>query len=96
MTATIAPPAERVKVCASVFRAANLQAYTKFNDHVGYHAEVSVDGKKPGRYIVTPAHSNQFKVRWFPSIGRTVVLGCSETAARAAGLILDHQLDLLP
>jgi hypothetical protein len=95
-TTTIEGPRERVRGMADVFSAAKLRVDSAFSRHFGHHAVVTVIGEKTGRYVVTPAGQHQVRVRWQPLVGRTDELGLLDTPARAAGLILDHQADLLP
>jgi hypothetical protein len=96
MTKTITrSPRLKVEDYAEVLAAAKLRAVPQRNGHYGHYVEVPSPGPLAGRYIVTPAGHDQIKVRWYPSLGRTAVLGLVDTPARAAGLILDHQEGLL-
>lgn len=84
-------PMLKVQAAVTVFRAASLRAFSLYDHMVGHHVRIDATGDEAGYYIVNPAAQGQFRVRWIPESGPIVALGHAETAARAAGIVLDHQ-----
>lgn len=96
MTTTITrSPFVRTTECADVCKTAKLpRSSSGYNQIFGAHVEVGSGG---GRYIATPMHGEQFRVRWYATAtAAPAILGIVDGPARVAGLILDHQEGLLP